>query len=334
VLRYAALCAALSTSGVCYAQQAQLKLGFPPPPSSYINTKSLAPWAKEVEQATGGAVAIQIFVGGQLATYNNALDRVLNNVADIVYGMHGPLGNQYPKTSVTQIPFVENASSAEISVALWRLYETGVIADEYANVKPLALSVFMPSGFLGPKPIKSLDDFKGFKVAVGSRQLAQIADIAGAAAVTMAAPDVYQSLQRGLVDAAALGWAAVVAYKLNEVSKFYLDAPLGNSSKFVFMNKDAYAKLPDASRQALDKLSGVSLSRRQAEATAEEGVKGREMVAALPGHTISVMSDAEIARWKPRFAAMVDDWVKATPDGARVLAAYRTEVQKARAETR
>jgi TRAP-type C4-dicarboxylate transport system substrate-binding protein len=100
------------------------------------------------------------------------------------------------------------------------------------------------------------------------------------------------------------------------------------------MNKDAYAKLPAASRQALDKLSGVSLSRRQAEATAEEGVKGREMVQGMAGHTITVMSDAEIARWKPRFAAMIDEWVKATPDGARVLDAYRREVQKARTEAR
>ena len=327
----AMLAAGISAAG---AEPVTLKLGFPPPPSSFINTHALAPWAKEIEQATKGEVVVQIFVGGTLANYNNVLDRVLNNVTDIGYGMFGPLGNQFAKTSVTQLPFIEKASSVEISAALWRLYANGVIADEFTTVKPLSLSVFTPSGYLASKPVRGLDDLKGLKVAVGSRQLAQIVDIAGAAPITMPAPDVYQNLQRGLVDAAVLGWAATAAYKLHEVAKYFVDAPLGNSSKFVFMNKDAYARLPEASRQAIDRLSGEALSRRMAKATAEEADHGRDMVKAMPGYTVTFTGEDEIARWKPRLAPIVEEWTKTTPDGAKVLAAFRTELAKVKAEAR
>ena len=328
-----ATCAALWAAVAC-AEPVQLKLGFPPPPGSFMNTHALAPWAKELEEATRGEVKVQIYVGGTLATYNNVLDRVLNNVADIGYGMFGPLGNQFPRSGVTQLPFVEEATSVEISTALWRLYESGVIAEEYVNVKPLSLSVFIPSGYLGTKPVRNLDDLKGMKVSVGSRVHGQIVEIVGGAPISMPATELYQSLQRGLVDAGIMGWAATAAYKLHEVARYYVDAPLGNSGKFVVMNKDAYAKLSEDSRAAIDRLSGVKLSRRMAAATAEESEHGRDMVKALPGHTITVSGADEFAKWRPRMAPLIDEWVKTTPDGARVLAAYRTEVAKARAENR
>jgi hypothetical protein len=36
-------------------------------------------------------------------------------------------------------------------------------------------------------------------------------------------------------------------------------------------------------------------------------------------------------RWKQRVQPMLDEWVKTTPDGAHVLAAFRDEIAKVRA---
>ena len=41
---------------------------------------------------------------------------------------------------------------------------------------------------------------------------------------------------------------------------------------------------------------------------------------------------AAVALWKQRLAPIADEWVKETPDGARVLAAYRSEIAKAAKE--
>jgi hypothetical protein len=47
--------------------------------------------------------------------------------------------------------------------------------------------------------------------------------------------------------------------------------------------------------------------------------------------TITTLSPAEEAHWKERAKPVVDAWVAATPDGAKVLAAYRAEIAKIRA---
>jgi hypothetical protein len=44
------------------------------------------------------------------------------------------------------------------------------------------------------------------------------------------------------------------------------------------------------------------------------------------------MSPADAQNWTRLLAPITDAWVKGTPDGARVLAAYRAEVAKATKE--
>jgi hypothetical protein len=50
----------------------------------------------------------------------------------------------------------------------------------------------------------------------------------------------------------------------------------------------------------------------------------------LPGHVISSLPADEEARWQARVAPVVAEWTRETPDGAKILAAFRKEVQKVR----
>jgi hypothetical protein len=52
----------------------------------------------------------------------------------------------------------------------------------------------------------------------------------------------------------------------------------------------------------------------------------------LAGHEIIELPDEEIARWRQRLAPITENWLKETPDGAKILAAYRAELAKVRAE--
>jgi hypothetical protein len=45
------------------------------------------------------------------------------------------------------------------------------------------------------------------------------------------------------------------------------------------------------------------------------------------------MAPDEAARWRARIAPVVDEWAKRTPDGEIVLAAYRAEIAKIRAQS-
>jgi len=307
-----------------------LKLGFPPPPVSHFNAGLLAPWSKEIEEATGGAIKVQLFLSGTLAGHRNVYDRILNEVADIGWGLHGMIGDSFKKTSVTALPGIP-ATGPQCTEALWQLYATGVIADEYEKVHPLAFSCFPPTSSVSAKPLRSVDDFKGLKVAVSSRTYGQEVETLGGAPITLATTELYQSLQRGTVDAAIVGWAAVAAYKLHEVAKFYFNAPLGQTTNYLLMNKESYAKLPAEARKVFDSKTGAPLAARMAKAGKEETDMGLHAVEGVPGQTITTMPSGDIAKFRRQMAPLVEEWVKDTPDGARVLATYKAEIAKAEA---
>jgi TRAP-type C4-dicarboxylate transport system substrate-binding protein len=161
--------------------------------------------------------------------------------------------------------------------------------------------------------------------------MGQEMELLGAAPISLQPSDVYQSMQRGVIDGLLNSWTAVQTFKLHEVTSHHLEVPLGQSPAFVIFNKDSYAKLPAKARTAIDKSSGEVLSRRLGKATDGNRASGRAMVVAMKDHTISGLDAAETERWRARLQPVIDDWLKATPDGARVLAAFREELAKVRA---
>jgi len=158
-----------------------LKFGFPAPPTSFVLTEATAPWAKDVEAATKGAVKVQFFPGGSVGNFNNILDRTLNQVVDLSFGIFGPYSDQFPRTQVTSLPFEVGTSTTETAVVLWRLYQKGVIAPEYAQIKVLTLFNFPSSALHTKKPVKTMDDMKGLKISVTNRTAGQVAEVLGAA---------------------------------------------------------------------------------------------------------------------------------------------------------
>jgi len=323
--------AVVAPSAAGAAEPITLKLGFPPPPVSNFYGGALVPWSQQIEKSTGGEVKVQIFPGGVLADHRNAYDRVLNEVADIVFGLHGILGKTFQKSTVSALPGFP-ATGAQCTAALWQLYATGVIADEYEKVHPLAFSCFPPTGIVSHRPLRSIDEVKGLKVSVTSRVYGQEVEILGGAPITLATTELYQALQRGTVDAAMVGMAAVAAYKLPEVANYYLDAPFGQTTEYLLMNKQSYAKLPAAARKVFDDTTGASLSALLSKAAKEENDMGLRLVEGVQGKTLTKMRDGDLPKLRAAMQPLVDQWLKETPDGARVLAAYKAELTKQSAE--
>jgi TRAP-type C4-dicarboxylate transport system substrate-binding protein len=289
------------------------------------------PWAKEILAASGGTVEIKIFPGSALADYNKVYDRIVNAVADIGFGVFGPVSTEFPKTTVATLPF-EAKNVEEGALALWRLYEKGIIADEFTRVRLLSLFNFSDNGVHTRKPIKAMDDMRGLKLVVGTRALGEIIERLGSAPVRLQISEVYSAIQRGTVDGVSTPWAAMTPFKLHEVTSYHLDVALGQTPAFTMMNKDSYAKLPEAGKKALDALSFEPFTRRMAAASQRMENEGRAAVASMANQTIAQLDTPEEKRWAARVAPVTDEWVKAAPNGAAVLAAYRAEILRARAE--
>jgi TRAP-type C4-dicarboxylate transport system substrate-binding protein len=306
-----------------------LRFANPATPTDWVTTKGIEPWAKQIHDASGGIVEIKNFAGGSIANFRNVYDRLLNGVAEFGFGTFGALEDQFPKTVVTGLPFLAD-NSAEAGLAQWRLYTSGVTADEFAQVKPIATFGFGISGLHLTKPVAKLDDIKGMKVFANGRTIGKVITLIGAVPITSNPAELYQGLSRGLADATAFTWSGIEAFKLGELVKYHLDIPFGSPGGYFFMSKPAYAKLPAKAQAAIDRFSGEPLTKIMGKAADEQDAGDRAKVMAQPGQTANALSAADLERMKRAMEPLMQEWVTATPDGARVLAAYRAEIARIR----
>jgi TRAP-type C4-dicarboxylate transport system substrate-binding protein len=308
-----------------------LRFAYPAPPQGPANTRGYTPWSQEILAASGNTLDIKIFPGGAIADYNKVYDRILNGIADMGFGVFGPISTEFPKSMVAALPF-EATNVEEAALAMWRIYEKGLIADEFSRVRLLCLFNFSDNGLHARKPIKTMADMQGLKIALGTRAMGEMVERLGGTPISIQVSEYYTALQRGTVDGVATPWAAMAPFKLPEVTSYHLDVAFGQTAAFTMMNKDSYAKLPEAAKKALDERSFEPFTRRMAAASQRMETEGRAAVAAMPNQTTAKLDPAEEKRWAARVSPVTDEWVKATPNGAAVLAAYRAEILKARAE--
>ena len=121
---------------------------------------------------------------------------------------------------------------------------TGVVLDTYQ--------------MFSSKPVASLKDIEGGKVAGAGMNMRYLEGIDKAVGVRGGLTDFYSMLQTGLVDHAMLWPEAAKTFKIAEVAPYMLKADIGAvNSKTVTVNADYWKKLPDEVKQVL---TDVSLS--------------------------------------------------------------------------
>lgn len=324
--------AALAVAVALPAQaQKTVLFGVGSPPRAHLVQQVFIPWSKKVSAESGGAIKVEVKAGRTLVSPFNVYERVQADVAQIGWGVQSFMKGRFRRSGVAGLPFEANTAE-EASVALWRLYAKGVTAAEYKEVKPLAIIVFPPSSLHSKnKPIKSLADVKGMKIAVGDRLGAQVLKRLGAAPISLRLPEMYQGLNRGTVEGVHMVWTAFMPFKLFEVTRHHYDLPLGAASAMVFMSTKGYDALPAAGRKAIDANSGEGFSHSFGKFWDRVGKGGRAAVSKMPGQSFAAMPAADVAKWRAAMQPVVAGWTKSLPDGARVVEAFRAELAAIRA---
>ena len=314
--------------GTALAEPVNLKFATTIPPTNPLVADFFEPWAKKISEASGGDLNIQVISGPTLANAANVWERTVNQVTDIGWGIHGAVGLPFPKSDITSLPsLVEDLTAG--SIALWRLYSSGLIADEYKGVKLLGLVVTPGSLISSKKPIATLEDMKGLKVRAANRIVADVITALGGAPISVPVPEIYQSLQRGVINACVAGWTVANNFRIYEVTGEHLEGvALGEPCGFVVMNEKSYEKLSPKAKAAIDKYSGEAFARDLGDWFKKDASQNRERIRAMKGQTIRVVDAKEKERWKKALEPVVQGWVGRTPNGEKVLAAYKADLKK------
>jgi TRAP-type C4-dicarboxylate transport system substrate-binding protein len=202
---------------------------------------------------------------------------------------------------------------------------------EYDETHPL-MFISLPQSVLhlATAP-KTLDNLQGLKLIAPGRITASVTQKLGATPLTLTTAQIYESLQRGVADGATVTWNAYQIFKFSEVTKFHVDVPLGSAAGMVFMGKKRYAALPEAARKVIDANSGEATTRAYGKFWEDDDNKGRAEAKADSRRTIAELNPQQRANWDSKVQATLDEWVRDTPGGDKVLARYRALLAEAKA---
>lgn len=303
----------------------ELKLATFVPPSHIIMARVLTPWAQELPAKSGGNLSIRFFPSLQLGGSPPQLYRqMVQGISDICFTLPGYTSGDFPLMALTELP--GTATSAEDGTRkLWAHFDR-FLAREYKDAKVLMLWNSDTASLMSKtKPIRTLEDMKGLKIRTPSAAQSAQLEALGATPIDMPANQIYNNLDRGVVDAAMIPMSAAIDFKLIEVARYFtLNAPLGRSPFLVAMNRNRYERLPANLKKVIDETTGLSLSLKGA--TTYDHQNNEAIAAAKKDREVILLSDQERQRWvnafKPLIAQKVEEGEKAGLPARGLISAY------------
>ena len=280
------------------------------------------PWAQAVERDSQGTLKMDVRNGYSIASLNNSLDRLNEDVVQVTGVFHGSWTGRFPLTEVAGLPFMTRKAE-DAGIALWRLYKTSLLDNELKDFVPIAMTTYGFSGLHLVKQPKTLDTLQGLKIVTASKIQSDMLRLLGASPASATPMDAYTALQHGTYDGILTSWAGVVAFHLNEVTNHHIDAALGTTTEMVAMTRKRYNALPAAARKAIDDNSGEKWTRVLAAHSVDDAINIAQQEARSRGATIVELTPQQTKLWEDKTKPVIDEWVKSRKDGAVILTKFR-----------
>jgi TRAP-type transport system periplasmic protein len=285
-----------------------LNLAHPFPAGHLIQVNVLEPFVEQVAEATDGTVTIEIHPAEALTAPGDAYDNAAAGAIDIGWALHGYTPGRFPLTDSVELPFLfENAGQA--TTALWDLYdEFPELQDEYGDVHVLGLWTHDVGNLYVTDTAVTEPDLSGLTLRAPGPIQTNLIEALGGAGVGLPAPELYDSLERGVIDGLMIADTGVDSFTLYEVVDHATIANFYVAGQFLVMNQGAWDSLSDAQQQAIDGLAGRDLSLTAAGAYDDAHAR---VVGQHDEWGLEIVNVDDLAPWQAAAQSVVDDWISA-----------------------
>lgn len=325
------LLSALLATGVAGAAQADpivLRFATSVPATVHYNRDVLIPWAEKVTADSEGTLVIEMYFAGALGRSGQFVDIVQSGAADIAMDIISYYPGRFPQVDVTYLPNLIGYDAVRASNALWAMYEEGAFDQDFAGLRLLGASTPTAAAlFTTNTPVTAPTDASGLRIGAGGRIKASILEQVNAAMINLDAFNMYQPLDRGVVDGVITHFTGISAFRLQEVNKYYTEVPLGGSFTPVFMSQQRYDSLPEAARKAIDMNSGALLSEALGKVWQAAHVHGQEL-ARSAGGTIITPDEATLAAWEEALRPVTEQWLSEGEGRQALIDSLRAHLAK------
>lgn len=207
----------------------------------------------EISEKTGGKVVFQYNPGGSLYGGGEAVDAVRKGSADICWNAASITVGVFPVSEFLSLPMT-GISCAQMGTEVLRdmMNEIPEVAAEYSDFYVIALHSNNPGQISTNKKIETVNDLKGMLIRAAGPAQSQYINSIGASAQSMSTTEVYEALQKGVVEGCTNDLHNIDCFSLYEVIKYTMSYPVNVTTCFLLMNKDKYNSLPDDVKKVFD----------------------------------------------------------------------------------
>ena len=268
--------------------------------------------AAHVTDKSGGDFTITLHYGGALSKPKENLDGISLGAFEMAAFCASYHPNKNRSVTVLELPMLPIPNGEVQKAVDLAVYNHPYVQKELAkwNAKLLMSAALPQYEFMGKgEPPRKLEDFEGMRVrALGGIGKAMAA--IGAVPTTVTAPETYQAIASGTVDAAAFAFYSHFSYKINEVSTWRtMNLSPGSVNCPLVANIDAYNALSDEHRTLLH--DGVNAGYDALSVAYGAAIEKYEPVADAAGMEKITYTNEELAAFREKAAGPVwQAWVE------------------------
>ena len=308
-----------------HAQDVTLRLSHWVPAGIAPASKGIEPWAKAVEDASGGSIAIQLFPAQQLGKAPDHYDMAKQGIVDMAWVNPGYTAGRFPIYALTEVPFmVDDSVQGAKAIHEWYL-ENGAEA-EMSDVKVCFIHPHAPGALHSKEAITSPDQIKGKNIRPAHATMARFVSLLGGGPVQVPAPEVREALSRGTAEAVTFPWGAMYDFKLTGEVPQHLDMPFYMSAQVLVMNLASNDKLSDENKAVIDSHCTPEWSAKVAQGWHDDDMAARDKLIADGEQTLNEPSEADVAAWREASQPLIDEWKESVVakggDADAILDAY------------
>ncbi len=214
-----------------------------------------------IENASNGAIAVEIFMGTQLcATGEECLQGIADGSLDVYISTSGGAAGLFPYIQVLDLPYLmsdDRVAETVLTGDFTRKLREKALADSDNKIR--LMTIGNTGGWRNyantQKAVKTPEDLKGLKMRTVPADLPQqVATAVGAAPTPIPWPELFTSLQTGVVEGTANGITDIMSMKFPDAGLKYLTLD-GHSymGAFWWMSNDRFQGLtPDQKQIVVD----------------------------------------------------------------------------------
>lgn len=280
-------------------------------------------FVETVNELSNGMINIKLHAVDQLAPADQVLDTVSNGTVE--------MGGDWPNYWSGKNNAFDLLGSQAMGFSMWDYFlwiNQGGGLDLYHEIYGQFNTVYFPhtisgmeSGIRSNKPIHSLDDFNGLKIRVAGLIQSELTERLGAVPTTIPTHNIYESLQRGVIDAAEFSTPyADEIIKLQEVTKYWLTPGWHQTSAVygVMINKDAWDSLPEEYKDIFYKASLITMAQNSTSYAYNDALSAQKMINEY-GIEVTSLSEEEVQEIGKMTKEIINRIASENPDFKKIL---------------